>query len=225
MSLNTNQTIKCPACGQMHEITVWNSITVSDSPDLKDDLLKGKINIFNCPSCSHRALMPVPLLYHDEAKKLMISFSPCEDDVTKRQLFSNIKESSMQSGELSKLEGYTLRFVSEYNNLLEKILLLDFGLWDKAIELIKLMILTQEPEKSEHRKCMFGKMENDEIEFLVQDKKENQIYTSRVPKSSYDAISEQLRMSGAKPYSFDWELVDIDYAAALLDGINNSFRV
>ena len=221
MSLNTKQTIKCPKCGQLSEITVWNSITVKDSPDLKDDLLKGKINIFHCSSCSHHALMPSPLLYHDEEKKLMISFSPCEDDIIKNQLFSNIKESSKQSGELKKLEGYSLRFVAEYNNLLEKILLADFGLWDKAIELIKLMILTQEPEKSEHRVCMFGKFENDEIEFMVQDKKENQIYTSRVPKSSYTSISEQLRLSGAKPYSFDWEMVDIDYAASLLNGLNN----
>ena len=221
MSLNAKQTIKCPKCGQMHEVTVWNSITVSDSPDLKEDLLKGRVNIFNCSACHHKALMPVPLLYHDEEKKLMISFSPCDDNVLKNQLFSEIRETSKESGELSKLEGYNLRFVSDYNNLLEKILLSDFGLWDKAIELIKLMILTQEPEKSEHRVCMFGKFENDEIEFMVQDKKENQIYTSRVPKSSYTSISEQLRLSGAKPYSFDWEMVDIDYAASLLNGLNN----
>lgn len=204
----------------MHEITVWNSITVKDSPDLKEDLLKGKINIFLCPSCSHKALMPVPLLYHDEEKKLMISFSPCESEI-KNQLFSDIKASSKESGELKKLEGYTLRFVWQYNNLLEKILLSDAMLWDKAIELIKLMILSQEPEKSENRVCMFGKVENDEIEFLVQDKKENGIYTSKVPMKTYDIISEQLRYSGAKPYSFDWELVDIDYAASLLEGLNN----
>ncbi len=221
MSLNAKQTIKCPKCGQMHEVTVWNSITVSDSPDLKEDLLKGRVNIFNCPACSHKALMPVPLLYHDEAKKLMISFSPCEDNVLKNQLFSEIKETSKESGELKNLEGYNLRFVAEYNSLLEKILLSDSGLSDKAIELIKLMILTQEPEKSEHRVCMFGKFENDEIEFMVQDKKENQIYTSKVPKKSYDAIYEQLLLSGAKPYSFDWEMVDIDYAASLLNGLNN----
>ncbi len=221
MSLNTKQTIKCPKCGQLNELTVWNSITVKDSPDLKEDLLKGKVNIFHCPSCSHHALMPSPLLYHDEDKKLMISFSPCEDEIVKNQLFANIKDSSKDSGELKKLEGYSLRFVSEYNSLLEKILLADFGLWDKAIELIKLMILTQEPEKSENRACMFGKFENDEIEFMVQDKKENQVYISKVPKSSYDSIKEQLLLSGAKPYSFDWEIVDIDYASALLNGLNN----
>ena len=221
MSLNTKQTIKCPSCGQMHEITVWNSITVSDSPDLKKDLLSGHVNIFICPACSYKALMPVPLLYHDEAKKLMISFSPCNDLVLKNQLFDEIKRSSKTSGELESLEDYNLRFVWEYNSLLEKILITDFGLWDKAIELIKLMILSQEPEKAENRICMFGKAEDNSLEFMVQDKQENQAYTSKVPKSSYDEISKQLLYSGAKPYSFDWEMVDSDYASALLDGLNN----
>ena len=221
MSINIKQSVKCPKCAQMSDVTVWSSITTKDSPDLKSDLLSGKINMFKCPSCEHFALMPHPMLYHDEEKKLMISFSPCESETEKNQLFSEFKETSKESGELKKLEGYSLRFVWQYNNLLEKILLSDFGLWDKAIELIKLMILTQEPEKSENRVCMFGKIDNDEIEFLVQDKKENQVYTSKVPMQSYNTISEQLRYSGAKPYSFNWELVDIDYAAALLDGLNN----
>ena len=66
MSINVKQSIKCPKCAQMSDITVWTSITVKDSPDLKADLLKGKINIFRCPSCSHMGLMPSPMLYHDE---------------------------------------------------------------------------------------------------------------------------------------------------------------
>lgn len=221
MSLNTSQTVKCPSCGNVSDVTIWNSITVSDSGDLKEDLLKGKVNIFHCPSCSYRALMPVPLLYHDEEKRLMISFSPCENETEKKRLFSNIKETSAQSGELKKLEGYNLRFVTDYNSLLEKILLADAGLWDKAIELIKLMVLSQEPEKSEQRSCVFGKSDGEEIEFLVTDKKENKMYTSRVPMKSYEAVSEQLRLSGAKSYSFDWEMADAEYAAALLEGINN----
>lgn len=30
----------------MSEVTVWNSITVKDSEDLKHDLLTGKVNMF-----------------------------------------------------------------------------------------------------------------------------------------------------------------------------------
>ena len=221
MSINVKQSIKCPKCSQMSDITVWTSITVKDSPDLKADLLKGKINIFRCPSCSHMGLMPSPMLYHDEDKRLMISFSPCSDPVLKEQLFENIERSSKESGELDKLEGYNLRFITDYNELLEKILIFDNGLNDKPIEVLKLMILMQDVEKSDQRSCRFGKLDNDVLEFMITDSIENQIYTSNVPKSSYDSVWQSLRESGCKPYSFSWERVDSSYATRLLKGFNN----
>lgn len=205
MSLNLKQNVKCPKCGQMSEVTVWNSITVSDSVDLKQDLLSGKINMFRCPSCSYSALMPTPMLYHDENKKLMISFSPCNDEVLKHQLFDNVQKSSKESGELEKLEGYNLRFVADYNELLEKILIFDNGMNDKTIEVLKLMILSQDIEKAERRTCRFGKIENNVLEFMIYDTIENQTYTSQVPKETYDTIDLQLKQSGVKPYSFGWE--------------------
>ena len=72
MSVNLKQSVKCPKCSQMNDVTVWSSITAKDSVDLKNDLLMGKINMFHCPSCEFTALMPHPMLYHDEDKKLMI---------------------------------------------------------------------------------------------------------------------------------------------------------
>lgn len=222
MSINTKQSVKCPKCSQMSDVTVWNSITVKDSMDLKSDLLAGKINMFKCPSCEHIALMPNPMLYHDEERKLMISFSPTNDPVLKENMFSNIKESSKNSGELEQLEGYNLRFVTDYNELLEKILIFDNDLNDKVIEVIKLMILSQDVDKSEQRNCRFGKLCDDGLEFMIHDFIENQVYTSTVPKSSYDTVYTSLIESGMKPYSFDWEVVDSTYATRLLNGFNNN---
>lgn len=223
MSINLKQSVKCPECSQMSDVTIWSSITVKDSSDLKADLLAGKINMFKCPSCEHIALMPNPMLYHDEDRKLMISFSPTNDPVIKEQIFSNIKDSSKNSGELNNLEGYNLRFITEYNELLEKILVFDNDLNDKVIEVLKLMILSQDVEKSEQRNCRFGKVCDDGLEFMIHDFIENQVYTSTVPKSSYDTIYTSLIESGMKPYSFDWEIVDPTYATRLLNGFNNNF--
>lgn len=221
MSINSKQSVKCPQCGQMSDVTVWNSITAADSPDLKKDLLEGRVNIFCCPSCSHRALMPTPMLYHDETEKLIISFSPTNDPVLKQQLFENVKKSASESGELEKLSGYNLRFVTDYNELLEKLLIFDNGLNDKAVEVIKLMILSQDIEKSEQRVCRFGKLENGSLEFMIHDTAENNIYTSSVPLESYNSVYESLIQSGMKPYSFDWEIVDPAYATRLVNGFNN----
>lgn len=221
MSLNTKQNVKCPKCGQMIEVTVWNSITVKDSEDLKNDLLGGKLNMFHCPSCSYTALMPTPMLYHDEDKRLMISFSPCDDPFLINQLFDNVQETSKESGELEKFEGYNLRFITDYNELLEKILIFDNDMNDKTIEVIKLMILSQDVDKSEYRVCRFGKKGDTEMEFMIYDAKENQTYTSSVPNTTYDTLNTQLRESGVKPYSFGWEMVNSSYATRLINGFNN----
>ena len=186
----------------MSEVTVWNSITVKDSEDLKHDLLTGKVNMFRCPSCSYSALMPTPMLYHDEDKRLMISFSPCDDVVLKSQLFDNVQKSSKESGELDKL-------------------IFDNDMNDKTMEVIKLMVLSQDLEKAEQRVCRFGKCQDEVIEFMIYDTIENQTYTSKVPKETYDTIHKQLLESGMKPYSFGWEMVDASYATRLLNGFNN----
>ena len=122
---------------------------------------------------------------------------------------------------MEKLEEYNLRFVTDYNELLEKILIFDNGLNDKAIEVIKLMIIMQEPDKADNRKCRFGKTDGKNMEFMIQDFKENQVYTSTVPQETYNTVWASLRDSGVKEYSFGWEAVNSDYASKLLKGINN----
>lgn len=222
MSINYKQSIKCPKCGHLQEMNVWSSITAVDSPDLKKELLSRKINIFRCDDCCQQALVPTPLLYHDSEKKLLISFTPCNEREKKLSLFTEIKNASKESGELSEYEDYNLRFVTDYDELMEKILIFDNGLQDKVIEVLKVLILSQDPDKAENRAALFGKLTPDGLEFLVKDTKENQFYTSKIPKDSYELIFQQLRQSGVKYKSFDWEIIDIDYGTSLLRGVNNN---
>ena len=221
LSINSKQSVKCPKCGQLHEICVWSSITVSDSPDLKKDLLSGKINMLHCDICGQTALLPEPLLYHDEDKKLLISFTPCNDEKIKEHLLCDLRENSRKSGELENYEGYNLRFITDYNHLLETILVFDNGLQDKVTELIKLLILSQEQDKAEHRTVVFGKRDDKEIEFFIQDSSDGMCYTSRVPMDTYDTIYKALAESGVKYKSFNWEEIDSYYATKMLKGMNN----
>lgn len=213
--------LPCPKCGQLTETTVWNSITVKDSPDLKKDLLEGRVNFFVCGTCGYRALMPNAMLYHDEDKKLLFSFSPCNSPVKAQELFDKVKENAEQSGELQKLDGYNLRFITNINDLMEKVITFDLGLNDKVVEVIKLMILAQDPEKSDQRECRLGKKADDKLEFMIRDKKENKLYTCSVPISTYDTLYKKVMESGVKPYSFNWEMVDSFYASRIMNGFNN----
>ncbi len=222
MSINSKETIKCPQCHNVSDVTVWSSITATDSADLKKDLLSGKINMFCCPECSYRALVPSPMLYHDREKSLMISFSPCADRETKQKTFDEIQKTSSESGELNNLEGYNLRFVPEYNSLLEKILIFDNDLNDKVIEVLKVLILSQKPDSIDTMQAVFGKLSDDILEFLIYDTKDNSCYTSKVPMDSYRTVYEELKNSGVKYVSYHWEMVDLEYGMSLLKGRNNN---
>ena len=115
-----------------------------------------------------------------------------------------------------------MRFSTNYDTMLEKILIFDNALHDKGIEVLKVLVLMQEPDKAEQRVIVFGKKEEDYLEFLIRDKEENQFYTSKIPTESYETVKSQLAQSGVKYKSFDWEIVDMDYGASLLRGINNT---
>lgn len=219
MGLNTTEEIKCPKCGQLHTVTVWNSISAKEEPDLKQDILQRKVNIFTCGDCGQMALMPSHLFYSDADKKLMIYFAPCNTPAEKMELYAQTRETT--KAEIKDLYDYNLRFVTTYNELMEKILIFDAGLHDKVVEFLKMMILIQEPEKADNRIAMYGKVENDYIEFMVQDKVENQVYTSHIPMSTYQTLEKELLHSGVKFRSFDWEIVDLDYSSKLLTGMNN----
>ena len=133
-----------------------------------------------------------------------------------------MKKASEESGELNELRNYNLRFVSDYNSLLEKILIFDNGLNDKAIEVLKVLILMQKPESMDTMKAVFGKSEDGMLEFLIHDTKDNSCYTSKVPMESYNTVKDQIFKSGVKDKSFNWEIVDFDYGLALLRGVNNN---
>ncbi|MDO4617925.1 MAG: CpXC domain-containing protein [Clostridia bacterium] len=217
MSVNYKETVKCPKCQKESDITIWEFITVKDSPDLKEDLLKGKLNIFECDECGERALFPAPILYHDEDKKLVLSFFSTNSPEETEEAYKMMLSTSKELEGIEDLENYNLRFVTEYNSLMEKILIFDAGLNDKTIEVIKLMVLQNAEGDSDSLKPFFGKKyEDGSIEILVNDLKTGKVYTSKAPKETYQTIHTALKSSGVKEKSFNWEMVDRNYAEKLL---------
>jgi predicted RNA-binding Zn-ribbon protein involved in translation (DUF1610 family) len=76
MTLERSIKIDCPKCGINQTVTIWDSINVTEDPDLKEKLLKGEINIFRCQKCGDEAVIPMPLLYHDMEKRFFIQYYP-----------------------------------------------------------------------------------------------------------------------------------------------------
>lgn len=76
MSINESKIIVCPHCQHEQTIQIWQSLNVSLDKDAKKDLFEGKINLMECEKCHQKTLVPVPLLYHDPARKYAVQYYP-----------------------------------------------------------------------------------------------------------------------------------------------------
>jgi hypothetical protein len=74
----TQTTIQCVQCRQPVRATVHTLIDAAQEPAAKVALLSGRLNVAICPNCGAPNTVLAPLLYHDPAKELLISYVPME---------------------------------------------------------------------------------------------------------------------------------------------------
>jgi hypothetical protein len=74
----TTLMLSCPQCSAESPYDVWQSINTSQEPQMREQLLEGKINIFDCPNCKTKSIIPASLLYHDPDRKIIAQYYPSE---------------------------------------------------------------------------------------------------------------------------------------------------
>ena len=67
--------VDCPNCRETQEVEVWSSLNTTISPEAKDALLDGGINVFTCSKCEREFYVPAELLYHDPEKRFCVLFA------------------------------------------------------------------------------------------------------------------------------------------------------
>ena len=75
----------CPNCNQPLVADVFQVIDAGNEPQLKEVLLAGGLNIALCQVCGFQGQLPVPLVYHDKEKELLLTFSPPDATKTMEQ--------------------------------------------------------------------------------------------------------------------------------------------
>jgi len=81
---NHNQTqIRCSSCGQPFPATVHTYIDAGEDPQLKQQLLTGRLHAVQCPQCGTMNTIAAPMLYHDPTKELLIAHVPMELNLNK----------------------------------------------------------------------------------------------------------------------------------------------
>ncbi|HEY4001036.1 MAG TPA: CpXC domain-containing protein [Candidatus Xenobia bacterium] len=76
--------VRCQ-CGHEFSTTLVDSINVRQEPDARERLLRGQLNVLECPMCHSRFHVPRPILYHDADRRILVwCYPPTDPEEQKR---------------------------------------------------------------------------------------------------------------------------------------------
>ena len=126
MSSSSHKELRCPQCGAVQPTLMWTSITASEQPALRERLLEETLFDFQCKSCGYQAVFYYPCLYHDMEKGFLLYLNPAANAQAVRPQIPQA------------LQPLRKRLVSSQSEMKEKILILESGFDDTAVEIVKL---------------------------------------------------------------------------------------
>ncbi|MGI6260737.1 MAG: CpXC domain-containing protein [Acutalibacteraceae bacterium] len=124
--------IACPCCGKEIEASVYPIVNIKRSPQLREKILDESLFRSECSVCGKPFRLISRCLYHDEEKNFMVYLIP--------GFHGKKLETGGISQEYPEFSTAACRVVSNLNQLKEKILLMEFGVDDRAIEIAKLAV-------------------------------------------------------------------------------------
>ena len=131
---------RCRRCGAEEEIPAWNIINAQENPELRAELLEGKLFLWTCPRCGADNLIKYPRLYHDPAQKLLLWLTDGKPEVEAQMADTIAAEDGLQD--------YSARIVDTPGEMMEKIKIAEAGLDDVAMEICK-YVTAQEMGKTD----------------------------------------------------------------------------
>lgn len=132
MSQFHKEEIICPKCQVHGEFDIWESMNVDLDPELRKKVFNDEAFIYTCPNCGHKMGIPYGTLYHDMTHCFMLFFDFFKPD--------DFNYEPIEIPNLLKKDNYIYRHVTGLWRLKEKILILEKGLNDIAIERMKYML-------------------------------------------------------------------------------------
>lgn len=142
---------ECPHCKNTRKREVLERINIDLQPEMREKVQDLSCFEWRCPICGKTSLVIDPCLYHDMSNQFMVWLSPDG-------------EAPDASG-FDPLAGYTLRLVDTPNAFREKIAVLELGLDDRAVELMKLILAIQLQKSFDIVDLLFHALDDRTAEF------------------------------------------------------------
>jgi hypothetical protein len=104
--------INCPNCQTPFIADVYQLVDVGQQPELKQLVLSGQLNLAVCPRCGAGGQISTPLVYHDPAHELFMTFVPPEmhlDQMQREQMIGRMVREVMEKTPPEKRRAYMLQ--------------------------------------------------------------------------------------------------------------------
>ena len=199
--------VECPGCGRAQDVRLVQSINTRTDADAKQRLLAGELNVLAC-ACGRITQLATNMLFHDPDVDYYARVVPDEAELA-------------QAASLFRASGATgrQRLVPTPNALVEKVKILDAGLEDWALELLKVILLATVGDLE--RVFLFDRVDRDAgiIHWVLFDEGARAARTLESPIAGYDRL-----IATAKPPRADELEIDrawaVSAAQALIAGAN-----
>ncbi len=189
MSLVGKIRVTCPGCGTSHDCELVQSINTDRSPALRERLLAGEINMLTC-ECGRRVQLAGNLLFHDPGAHYLCQVCPGGEEADRGPADQSGKTID-QAAAAFRASGATgtLRLVPSQNALIEKVKILDAGLDDWAVELVKVLLLASLEIADLDRIVLFDRVDGDQLRWVMFEDGAPVTFSS--PKVAYENLRRE----------------------------------
>lgn len=104
--------INCPNCGTPFQAEIHQIIDAKRSPELKQRLLQGSLNVAVCPSCGAGGQLSSILVFHDPDFEMFLIYMPQElhlSEVQREQMIGRLTQEVMNSLPAEERRAYMLQ--------------------------------------------------------------------------------------------------------------------
>lgn len=179
-------------CGELIEPDFPDVIDLDRGAESRARILDGSFLSLVCPKCGTELKPEIPIRVLENSHQLDIFLVPDLDRINfhRNDLPYSIPAES--------------RIVIGYAELVEKIQVLQHGLDERVVEILKSTLLSRimgETERTDFH-IYFKDLQESQLEFYIDGLKDDEIGISRIPRTAYDKAEENLTKSLKKdPFS------------------------
>jgi len=199
MSAQKSYHIRCPQCGHEQNVELYDSINVSQQPELKTALFENRLNRVLCLSCEASFRIDKPLLYHDPDRNILIHWMP-DTAVSREEILDEFDKSmeELRAALPEDIEPPRVRLVFTRAELVELVFIIEAGMEERVVEYIKYAIHMQNmkrmPPAEKQLLLNVQDSTSDELLFAVQNVATSELEDIlRYPRSAYRNVRELYR--------------------------------